>query len=762
VLDQLRVWEAEGLPEDRPMPGALAPRMAQRSTPFMAPPRLAQGLVGRSLLIEELKQPLLSGAEPARLALHGLPGVGKTSLAVELCHDPEVTARFSEGVLWAGLGPDPDVAVQLHLWEIALGFSAEELSSLSRIEDRARALEAAIGQRQMLLVFDDVWEVVDARLLQLGGANCGYLFTTRMPTVARELAPESASKVPELGSEDSLQMLGRLVPQLSTQLKARGQQIAEAAGGLPLALELLGRSLRSEAYAGRPQRLLDALDSLADPAERLQVEGQRAIAPLQPGQSHRQSQSLVSAIALSEESLEPEIREAFATLHVFPPKPATFSESSALAVAESTVDVLDRLVDIGLIEIGEPDRYQVHRTISDYAAILSVDPGPVHRLVTWAIHYISEHQADFPALRREIQILEAALSAAHAHGITTGFVQAVNDLYEYLEASGLLERAEAHLARAALVATEPGDRSGYAEVILNIGRAAQRQGQHSEALRRFRQGIELAQRLGSVDLECASLQGLGSVALNNGSYAQARELYERALAMAEGAALVGRQAKLLSNLGTLASLQGDPDGAEGCYRQALSFARIDGDLSLEGTLLSNLGVIAAQRGELTEAEQFFDESLELSRAAGNRRATTALLGNLGALAHDQGDDEAAREHFEAALDMARQIGDHEQITHLLANLGALATARGDLSLADQLLGEGLELAREFKQVEKQILLLINRSQLEVERDGWQAAKVLLDEASALAQELGHTRYQEITREHLSDLDAGSADSETES
>jgi tetratricopeptide (TPR) repeat protein len=754
LLDQLRVWELEGLPDDRALGRHTPP-------PFMAPPGLPRGLIGRTQLIKALKQRLLSGPVPPRLALHGLPGVGKTSLAVELCHDPDVAARFPDGVLWAGLGPDPDLAVQLHLWEIALGFSAGELSNLSRIEDRAQALSAAIGRRHMLLVLDDVWEPADSRLMQLGRMKCGYVFTTRLPTVARELAPEAAVVVPELELAESLQLLARLVPQLSTRLKARGRQIAKAAGGLPLALELLGRSLRSEAYAGRPQRLLEALNALEDPAERLQVEGHRAVSPLQPGQSHRQSQSLASAIALSEEALEPEDREAFVALHVFPSKPASFGESAALAVIDSNVAVLDRLVDIGLVEVGAPDRYRVHQTISDYAALRSEDPGAAHRLVTWAMRFIAEHHADFPALAREIQILEAALSAAHAHGTTSGFVLAVNLLYDYLEASGLLERAEIHLDRAALVATEPQDRHGYAEVIVNLGRTAQRQGQQEQALRRFGQGLELARQLGSVDLECASLQGLGSIGLSSGSHEQARELYAGALTLASNAGLGSRRAKLLSNLGTLDSLQGDAAGAASRYREALSIARTSGDLSLEGTLLTNLGVISAQQGELPAAEAYFEESLEITRAAGNRRATTAALGNLGALAHDQSDDVRGRGHFEAALDMARQIGDHEQITHMLANLGTLATARGDLAQAEQLLDEGLEQARKFEQVEKQILLLINRSQLEVERDGWQAAKVLLDEASALAQELGHTRYQGVIQASLSDLDSGSAESATE-
>src|SRR5579885_340569 len=71
-------------------------------------------LVGRETELVQMRNRLSCGvASMALIALHGLPGVGKTALAIALAHDPVVRAHFKDGILWAGLGPEPNI--QNHL-----------------------------------------------------------------------------------------------------------------------------------------------------------------------------------------------------------------------------------------------------------------------------------------------------------------------------------------------------------------------------------------------------------------------------------------------------------------------------------------------------------------------------------------------------------------------------------------------------------------------------------------------------------------------
>src|SRR5262245_22142548 len=55
------------------------------------------------------------------LAVHGMPGSGKSELAVAAAHDGRVRERYADGVLWGVLGFDPDLPALLSGWIRALG-----------------------------------------------------------------------------------------------------------------------------------------------------------------------------------------------------------------------------------------------------------------------------------------------------------------------------------------------------------------------------------------------------------------------------------------------------------------------------------------------------------------------------------------------------------------------------------------------------------------------------------------------------------------
>ena len=76
-------------------------------------PVAADSLIGRELLLSRLRWQLLEGDDRSLIALQGLPGMGKTSLALALTGDQALRERFCDGVLWAGLGQEPDVLGQL-------------------------------------------------------------------------------------------------------------------------------------------------------------------------------------------------------------------------------------------------------------------------------------------------------------------------------------------------------------------------------------------------------------------------------------------------------------------------------------------------------------------------------------------------------------------------------------------------------------------------------------------------------------------------
>lgn len=171
-------------------------------------------LVGRTALLNTLKERLTGGVSHLLyLALSGLPGVGKTTLALALAHTLQVREHFADGMLWVGLGPKPDVLGQLSRWGTLLGIAApQEKATRKGQEAWSLALRKALWERRMLLVIDDAWRIEDALAFRVGGPQCSYLLTTRFVDMATQFAWDGATKVDELDEEDGMTLLATLAP----------------------------------------------------------------------------------------------------------------------------------------------------------------------------------------------------------------------------------------------------------------------------------------------------------------------------------------------------------------------------------------------------------------------------------------------------------------------------------------------------------------------------------------------------------------------
>ena len=702
------------------------------AVPFTVPPRPPQELVGREELLARMMDQLQVGE---RLAAYGLPGVGKSALAIELGH--RLKERFDHGVLWTSLGPRPDIAVQFHLWEFAMGLSASEVREFPNLQSRASQLHSLIGNKRLLLIIDDVWEEAEARAFEIGGANCGYIFTARSPRIAAALAANAAFGISELDELESRQLLERFVP---NQVQDTGwRELLEFVGGLPQALVIVGGALRAAAYSDHPRRLSELLDRLADPEALLSLERARSALDQQPGIPLDEPITLGAIIALSEAALDASGRSALHNLSVLPARPNTFSEGAAIAVSGATTKELDVLVDAGLLEPSGGGRYGVHSTIVEYAHLGSDLAEPVKAMVDHFVQFTEAHSEHLNMLNPELQNIMAALRLADEHNLQDPFVAGANALYPYLEANGLLTEAEDLMDRALENST------GRTQTFLNAGRTAQRLGRHAQAESFFKSALESSD---DSSAQCAALLGLGAASFERGEWDEAERRYRRGLAIAERASLAQREAALLTNLGILSVSLGDLDAAEANLDRALGLARAVSDRALLGPILTNLGVIAARKGQFDTASDYFEEAVEIARSDSNRRVMAFLHTNMGAMSHDRGDDERARAEFEASLQLSKELGDAQRICHALASLGALETAKGDFNKAGAYLTEGLDLAQTMTLTEVQTLLLINTAELKRELHLPEEERALLKQARGLAVEIGNERYREIATDRL--------------
>ncbi len=325
------------------------------------------------------------------------------------------------------------------------------MALLQKEEDRARAVRAAIGLRRMLLVIDDAWKDDEALAFKVGGLHCAYVLTTRLPLVALHFANCGAIAVPELGEAESLDLLARFVPDLVSSEPGAARSLVQSVGGLPLALTLIGKYLQSQTYSGQPRRLQTALKRLCHTKERLQLAMQQAPLECFTNLSTR-TLSLEGAIETSVLQLEPAAQHVLALLSAFPAKPHSFSEEAALAVSDAPVELLNALIDAGLLESAGPGRYTLHQTIADYASSRLRDSAACERMVEYFIKYVEIHEKNFDALEREASNVLAALQVAFERGMRMLLIRGVIPFSAFLEARGLYELAETHLKRAEQVA----------------------------------------------------------------------------------------------------------------------------------------------------------------------------------------------------------------------------------------------------------------------------------------------------------------------
>src|SRR6516225_5730696 len=133
---------------------------------------------------DRLKEAVLGAASQAvgitgvggRVGLHGMGGIGKTELAINLVNDEEVRRAFPDGIFWLTLGQT--VEPLLLQGELA-AFVAGEVRAYATVSEARDQLRNLFEGKSCLLVLDDLWRPQDVEPFDVLGPRSRLLVTTR-------------------------------------------------------------------------------------------------------------------------------------------------------------------------------------------------------------------------------------------------------------------------------------------------------------------------------------------------------------------------------------------------------------------------------------------------------------------------------------------------------------------------------------------------------------------------------------------------------
>jgi tetratricopeptide (TPR) repeat protein len=673
LSDHFRRCELFGIPEDAArlrfrdfMTARAAPEAAAFPGKVVAvsniPVRVPEHFLGRDDALAAIETSLARYEGRAAItAVHGLRGVGKTTLAAAYAekHRGDYRATW-----WIRAQTESSMRADLVALGVRLGWvGAEEKEepALKTVMERLRHEGEGI-----LLIYDNAIDAAALKPYLPRGGAAKVLVTSNAPAWRGVAEPVEIRLWPkEIGADYFIARTGR-----ETE-RAAAEVLSGALGGLPLAHEQaaaycerleLSFAEYHKRFEAAPARLLD--DARHAPAEYhdgLTVAKTFALAIEEAAKLHPAAEPLIVHAAL----LAPEPIPLF----LFAEARGKFGEPLASMLADDGLDeAVAALRTFALID---------RETIADEREPeIKTDCVRLHRLV----RQVAAARREGEAREEGRRALIAAMAAVYPEGV-------YNDPKTWPRARRLDALA---LALAGGDAELPKDSEERASDLLN-SLASYRHGPlaaYAQARPLFERALAIREEaLGPEHPETAtSLNNLAVLLEDQGDLANARPLIERALAIKEKA--LGPEhpdtATSLNVLATLLRDEGDLAGARPLYERALAIYEkaLGPEHPDTATVLNNLALLRMDQGDFAAARLLYERAMAIrEKALGPEHPWTATsLNNLASLLHNQGELAVAQPLHERALAIREKaLGpEHPDTAVSLNNLATLLRTQGDL------------------------------------------------------------------------------------
>ncbi|WP_063021690.1 helix-turn-helix domain-containing protein [Nocardia niwae] len=608
--------------------------------------------------------------------IRGMPGVGKTALALHAAH--QLMSVFTDGCVYRDLGGDttgvsptrPEDLLEWLLRHLQVDAKAIPVG----LADRAALYRGRTRGKRILLVLDNVRHSDQVMSVLPSEAGCAVIVNTRHRLASVDAAVHiDLNPLTHADARD-------LLLQTATPNAAPGQpaaeeveQIVERCGNLPLAIHIAASMYRRKPHLG----YRGVLEQLTTHAEGIATfsDGDRSVAA-------------VLRTALAE--LGDSERRLFRLLSVHPGR--RYTPEVAAALAGTTVRVgrqrLDALWDRHLLLAGDGEGYGIHDLLrelsADEATALSeAERGAALRRVL-ALYLRTADAADALIAPHRNRV---PLPGDIGDDVVARFADPAAAL-EWLDAEEpalvALARAArayrhdeygchlAHILRgyffhtrrcdpwitthedALACARRSGDRWWEATTSNNLGLAFAMRNDLDRACEQYRHALALLTELGD-DIGASHTRGHQAwIHYLRGQYTEAVEQARAALAVYQQHGMRRNAAIMMREIGcSLAALNQAGEAAEHLEPAIAEFASLGLDLDMS-MALNCLGEIRL-RGDPADASARFGAARRKARACGSRIEEVRALRGLGSAAALRGRSKHARGYWLSALTLMEQF-----------------------------------------------------------------------------------------------------------
>jgi tetratricopeptide (TPR) repeat protein len=681
---------------------------------YSLPPDAA-AFTGREEELDRITAAVAQGATAGGVVaicpIGGMPGVGKTALAVHAAH--LLRHRFPDRQLFIDLhahtpGHKP-VTPQAALAGLLTATGVDARSLPRDLDDRAALWRDRMAGQRVLLVLDNAESSAQAAPLLPGSDSCLVLVTSRrhlgdLPGAADPLL------VKILTPGEAREMFVRLAPRAADAPAAAVGELTELAEGLPLAISLLAR-----VYARHPSW------TIAD----LTAETRASMLTLTA-----EADSVAAAFDVSYRYLSPGQRQFFRRLGL---NPGTTIDAYAAAALAGTglrdaAGQLDALHGEGLLTETGYRRYGMHDLIRRYARDRAANSPAksrdqaLGRLLDYYQHtaalaetFLARRTCTSPApaapsdavpdltdstqalawARAERSNLLACLDHATATGQHARVAALTAGMSALLRIDGPWNDAVTRHTTAAQAARQLGDWLGQANALNYLGYVRLQTGDYAGAVQALQEALGIYRDLGDRLGQACALTDLGNVRRVTDDYAGAARAMEEALGIARDLGDRLGQANALLYLGIVRRVTDDCAGAARAMEEALGIYRDLGDRLGQACALTYLGDVRRATDDYTGATQVLEEALGIARDLRDRLGQANALLYLGVVRRVTDDYAGAARAMEEALGIYRDLGDRSAEATGLNEAGTLHRIRGDLSAAGTCHRQSLDLAREI-------------------------------------------------------------------